>query len=171
MESSEVNLNKWNHIDHGFFVMVNKILLRKYRRKSPSGKYMSSPYESIIFGIIHSFTVNNTKEDSKNYGYMYMSIDRLSWEIGTSYSTTEECIKNLLNDGLIVKVDKKDRKETYDTEAYMAVMSKLEILAKEYEDITYENDENYKKRETKNDRYARLLEENNRLKQQISGFD
>lgn len=158
------NPNGWTDIKHGFYSQASKILLRKYRTKSKSGKWISSPYEALVFGIAYSFTVAKS-ETKDNYGYMYMSMDALAWELGCSYATVERAIKNLVKDKLLLKVDRKDRKESYDTEAYYAVMSTLETLYTEMKDVVFKNDETHKKRQPKKDKKNKLEAENNRLKE------
>jgi hypothetical protein len=157
------NPSGWTEKKHGFYSQASKILLRRYRTKSENGKWMSSPYEALVFGIAYSFTVAKS-ETKDNYGYMYMSMDALAWEIGCSYSTVEKAIKNLLKDELLLKVEKKDRRENYDTEAYCAVMSKLESLFEEVKDITFKSDETHKKRKPKKDKENKLKRENDELK-------
>ena len=62
----------------GFYVQASNDLLRFYRKKTDSGKYVSSPYESLVFGRIYNFTSSMGEND---YGYCSKSVDFLAWEL------------------------------------------------------------------------------------------
>lgn len=121
-------------------IFASMNLLRFYRRKADNGKYIGSPYESLVFGEIYGFTVGG------NFGYCSLSVDEIAWDLGMSHNSVRNALSNLLKDGFIEIVDKSSQDKTKDTIAYVANMNRLQQLNDEIKHITFDNDPTFVKR-------------------------